>query len=212
MREKTGKIVQCKQCQKNFYLPKWRQKRKSKTNSCSVECYHKSTIGRRASKITKMRQSIALKGRIPKPMSEETKQKISKSKKGKRGFLHNCWKTGETKHKLGYVLIHKFKHPFAIKTGYIRRSRLVMEQWLRKHKPNHPALIKIKGKKYLRKGWIVHHKGIKYPIKSVKNRQDNRLENLQLFPNTSKHLKFHAFLRKKLRRTLPRQLLSKNCI
>jgi polyhydroxyalkanoate synthesis regulator phasin len=35
---------------------------------------------------------------------------------------------------------------------------------------------------------IVHHKGTKYPQDSIENKSDNRIENLQLWPNQKQHL------------------------
>ena len=45
--------------------------------------------------------------------------------------------------------------------------------------------------RYLKPEEIVHHKGTKYPMGSVKDKQDDRPENLQLFTNQSKHMEFH---------------------
>ena len=42
----------------------------------------------------------------------------------------------------------------------------------------------------------VHHKGIRYPINSIENKQDDKIDNLQLFPNEGKHQLFHYKLRK----------------
>ena len=96
----------------------------------------------------------------------------------------------------GYICILKPNHPFCNKDGYVFKSHLIMEKYLRKNKPNHPALVEINGIKYLRRKWVVHHKGIKYPLGSIENKQDDRIKNLQLFANKSKHTKFHWFLKK----------------
>jgi len=58
---------------------------------------------------------------------------------------------------LGYIFIKCPKHPFSNSSGYIREHRLVKERWLRKHEPDHPALIEIDGIKYLSPDWDVHH-------------------------------------------------------
>lgn len=110
------------------------------------------------------------------PCFEKTKKKISQMKKGKfKGSNSSNWKGGKYKCK-GYIYILKPKHPFANKMGYILRSHLVMEKII---------------KRYLKPEEIVHHKGIKYPIGSIENKQDDRPENLRLFKNNSEHRKFH---------------------
>lgn len=85
------------------------------------------------------------------------------------------WKGGR-KIQYGYVYILKPSHPFTNNKGYIYEHRLVMEKYLGR---------------YLKPEERIHHKGIKYPIGSVDNKQDNRIENLQLFPNHRSHMKFH---------------------
>ncbi len=76
----------------------------------------------------------------------------------------------------GYVYISKPSHPRADRDGYVKQANLVMEKLLGR---------------YLIPPELVHHKGIKYPLGSIKNRQDDRPENLQLFANHSTHIKFH---------------------
>ena len=104
-------------------------------------------------------------------------QLFQKGQKQPTGKNHPRWKGGKTINSQGYVLIKKRNHPFCDHQFYVRRSHLVME--------------KILGR-YLKPEEIVHHKGIKYPIDSIKNKQDDRPENLQLFANNSKHTKFHS--------------------
>ena len=45
--------------------------------------------------------------------------------------------------------------------------------------------------RYLSPKEVVHHRGINFPINSIENRQDNSPENLKLFENHTKHMKFH---------------------
>ena len=137
------------------------------------------------SKETLERMSLAAKGR---KHSEETKRKMSESKKG---FIP--WNTGKKcpqftgknnpnwggekhKHSAGYIFIYAPNHPFAIHGRYVFEHRLVMEKHLGR---------------YLTRKEVVHHRGIKYPIGSIENKQDNRIENLRLFANESEHTTFH---------------------
>lgn len=89
----------------------------------------------------------------------------------KKGNQHPHWKGGKVKHSKGYFQVYNPNHPFANHMGYILEHRLVMEKYLRR---------------YLKREEVVHHKN--------EILTDNRLENLLLFPNTQKHLKFHKSL------------------
>ncbi|GAI12514.1 unnamed protein product [marine sediment metagenome] len=100
--------------------------------------------------------------------SIETKQKISEST---RGCKNPNWNGGKGIQK-GYILIYNPHHPFKNNGNYVFEHRLVMEQWLRKHEPNHPALIETNGEKYLNPKWQPHHINGK--------RDDNRIENLEV--------------------------------
>jgi len=81
-----------------------------------------------------------------------------------------------------YVNIYFPQHPYAIlRKRYVAEHRLVMEKHIGR---------------YLAPVEVVHHKGIKYLISSPENKQDNRIENLQLFPNNKIHTSFHQSLKK----------------
>lgn len=69
--------------------------------------------------------------------------------------------------KKGYVVEYRPNHPFCQRGGWILQHRLVMEDCLGR---------------FLKKEEVVHH------INGIKN--DNRIENLELFANHSEHLKF----------------------
>ena len=127
-----------------------------------------------------------------KKLSKEHKEKLSLAHKGQvawnkglkypqiSGNKHPNWKGGKIIDKDNYIRILKPNHPFCDKRGYILRSHIVMEKMI---------------KRYLKPEEVVHHKGIKYPIDSIENKQDDRPKNLQLFANKSEHTKFHNFFR-----------------
>ncbi len=112
--------------------------------------------------------------------SLESKKKNAESQKKRakihpnsylRGEKHQFWNGGKT-HAHGYVLVLA-KHPKADMYGKVREHVLVIEKQLGR---------------YLTKDEKVHH------INGIKD--DNRLENLQLFPSQSEHLKEHWRLRR----------------
>jgi len=92
------------------------------------------------------------------------------------GENHPRWGGGIKTNYYGYIFIYQIDHPFRNKANYVKRSRLIMEEHLGR---------------YLTPKEQVHHKGVKYPIKSIQNRQDDRIENLMLFKNNSAHKRFH---------------------
>jgi hypothetical protein len=97
-------------------------------------------------------------------LTEETKAKISFLKTGSG---NSNWRGGRTE-RYGYVRIWAPEHPFKNQRGYVLEHRLVMEKHLGR---------------FLKKGEVVHH------INGIRN--DNRIENLQLFPSNYAHAKHH---------------------
>lgn len=93
-----------------------------------------SHLGLRLSKKAKQKISLAMRGgRHPlygKPVSEETRKKMSLGHADFNGANNPQWKGGRHRTKTGYILIKKPEHPYANRTGYIREHRLVMEKFL----------------------------------------------------------------------------------
>ncbi len=144
--------------------------------------------GRKQSEEVKLKMSLLLKERYKSPearkratahfignkwnigrkQSEEHIKKVIEAKKGKYlGEKAPSWKGGEYKNWGGYILVLRHDHPYSDKRHYIMKHRLIMEEHL---------------DRYLTKDEVVHHtNGIK---------DDNRIENLQLFESHSEHRKF----------------------
>lgn len=94
-----------------------------------------------------------------------------------KGSNSSAWRGGRRIKASGYAQIKlpqdSFFYPMATKQGYVLEHRLVMAQYL------HRCLLP----------WeIVHHKGTKYPLGSIENKSDNRIENLQLLPSVTYHI------------------------
>jgi hypothetical protein len=105
-------------------------------------------------------------------LSKETKEKLALARRGMRfssGIKFDAKLIpinikGKINHN-GYIFLHIPSHPKANKQGYIYEHRLIMEKHLGRMLSNDE---------------IVHH------INDIRN--DNRIENLMLFPNNGKHL------------------------
>ena len=93
----------------------------------------------------------------------------------RKGEKHKHWKGGFTIISTGYRKVHvpkdDFFHSMADPSSYVLEHRLVMAKHLGR---------------CLHRWEIVHHKGTKYPKGSIENKQDNRIENLQLI-SVDKH-------------------------
>jgi len=97
----------------------------------------------------------------------------------KKGKDNINWKGGKTISSQGYVYIYKPYHPFCDKHGYIFEHRLVMEKKLGR---------------YLTKDEAIHHIDF--------DKTNNNINNLHLFPNKSKHMRYHEFLKNCVRGVL----------
>ena len=92
--------------------------------------------------------------------------KIMKDRKGEN---HPNFK-GRIINIQGYILIYSPNHPYKNNHNYVLEHRLVMENYLGR---------------YLNNKEVVHH------LNGIKN--DNKIENLLLFPNESAHQLFKHF-------------------
>lgn len=85
------------------------------------------------------------------------------------GPEHPSWKGGRTRDSYGYMRVwldpSDFYYPMVAHQNYVLEHRLVMAKSLGR---------------CLSSWEIVHHKATKYPKGSIEDRQDNRIENLQL--------------------------------
>ena len=132
---------------------------------CNRKCYKEHFIPWHKNKTGVYSQKTLSKFRLAKL----GKPSLRKGKKFPQfsGKNHPNWRGGITKNPQGYILVRKPDHPKAI-NGYIKRSYLVMERKLGR---------------FITKQEIVHHINL--------DKTDDRPENLMLFPNQSKHAKYH---------------------
>jgi len=166
----------CIICGKSFTFYKSRPK-----NCCSHKC---AGISRKGKSPQKYRNCKCLNcGKIFNCYKNRPRKYCSRKCSGKSraiflGEKSPNWKGGRKISERGYILIYIRNHPYATKGGkstmYIKEHRLVME--------NHIG-------RYLRPEEVVHH------ING--NKQDNRIQNLMLFSNHSKHMIFCKHNRKR---------------
>ena len=109
-------------------------------------------------------------GRFVKGFSGSTKTQFKKGRmsrnKGRFGKDAVNWKGGRKKDKEGYIYIFQPNHPRAIKGGYVREHRLVVEKQIGR---------------YLTPKETVHH---------LNGKQDNRPEKLMAFIDDATHQRF----------------------
>lgn len=91
------------------------------------------------------------------------------------GSKNGKWKGGCSKDLSGYMRILMSTHPNCDCYGYVKEHRLIVEKQIGR---------------YLHRWEIVHH------INGIKD--DNRLENLMLFPNEKAHRTYHSKVKEKL--------------
>jgi hypothetical protein len=126
--------------------------------------------------------------------SEKTKKKMKEKAKKRFKNIKNHPHYIDGKNRLGgYILIRVPNHPFTNSNKYILEHRLVIEAYLNKtsfkkwieygRKGNYPKKVR-----FLTKKEIIHH------INGI--RDDNRLKNLMLFPNSKAHHQFRHLNKK----------------
>jgi len=129
-------------------------------------CKNKRMTGKHHSEKSKRKMGRAIRKRWQNSEFRE-KMKIVFIGCRNKGSKHWNWKKGNRKDR-GYIYILKPEHPFAIKSGYVRRSRLIMEKQIGR---------------YLTPEEIVHHIN--------ETTDDDRIENFILFKNRAFHRWFH---------------------
>jgi len=166
--KKTGKLLTCKICDKKFWVNKFRLDNEN-PQYCSVKC---------GCKIAKQKgeniECIVCGKKTYTRTRDLSNKKFCSNKcrhKYTRGSKHHNWINGKSINKNGYIIIQSPDHP-KNNNGYVLEHRLVMEKHLGR---------------YLKNKEVVHH------INGIRN--DNRLENLMLFPNNTAHIHFHKLLR-----------------
>jgi len=118
----------------------------------------------------RLKISLANRGKI---RSEEQRANYRRAfSKRFKGADNGRWKGGRKKSPLGYILIWNPSHPYVMKGGYVLEHRLIMEKQLGR---------------YLNPNEEVHH------INGI--RDDNRGENLRLFPSRAAHVSFERKMR-----------------
>lgn len=140
-------------------------KDKLATRIVSQETRDKISAARKGKSLSSEHRAAIAKAGMGKRPTEETRIKLSESKKGTN---HPRWCGNRRKTKSGYIEIRIPQHPNAGAFGFVLEHRLVMENNLGR---------------YLSKEEKVHH------INGV--RDDNRIENLKLI-SQSEHAKIHG--------------------
>lgn len=183
-----GAVLNCVICNKEFKVP---PSRAGTAKTCSKDCADKI---RNAGKVKeKVKLTCKECGSVFYEHESHAKRRVccteecwrkymGKARFGtKRGANNPAWKGGLVEHSRGYLYVHAPDHPFA-SNAYVFEHRLIMERWLREHRPKSQYLTGLGNNKYLRQDIIVHHKN--------GDKKDNRLENLECMTQ-SEHMRHH---------------------
>ena len=100
---------------------------------------------------------------------------------GLKGSANASWKADKKESRYGYIQIRCPEHPFRDGNDFVFEHRLVAEKYLLTAENS----IEISGNKYLKPGYVVHHKDF--------DRKNNTPENLQVM-TFAEHQSFHTKL------------------
>jgi len=113
---------------------------------------------------------------------EERLRRLSLLQSFPKGPDHPNWQGGQKVSESGYRLIRLPEHPYSV-NGYFPEHRLVVENWMRDHFPNHRFMVELGGEVFLRRSTVVHHRD--------EEKANNILANLVLLESQSTHLSWH---------------------
>lgn len=162
------------------------EERMNKGKFCSSKCFGDTIRGKKNFKI-----SLAMTGRSSPNKGKHIRTNTGRThfKKGvhyspstefKKGIIPHNYSGGITKKQGGYIMEKIAGHPGIGKFGYIKRSHLVIEKFI---------------KRYIKRGEIVHH------INGIT--EDDTPGNLILFSSSSAHGRFHFYPE----RVLPEEII-----
>ncbi len=148
---------------------------------CSQHCHGAYIRGTGRGRQPNVEYSCAVCGKLVRAYRSPSSQHSNSPKycslqctgAAQRGSANPSWSGGRHTLDTGYVVVLAPGHPSADIRGYVLEHRLGMERVIGR---------------YLTEEEVVHH------INGVKD--DNRSENLQLFPDQSAHLRHHNQMRK----------------
>lgn len=150
----------CEVCDKPMYVKPYNLKRVKHGITCSKNCFS-------------IRQRTAMKGK-------------NNHQYGLKGKLNSSWKGGKRISTYGYILVSDPTHIRVSNTSnpYVFEHVIIVEQNYTQFDPSY--FIEYKGRIFLSKDYIVHHKD--------GNRQNNSLDNLLILTKPQ-----HTLLHNKMR-------------
>jgi|26BtaG_2_1085354.scaffolds.fasta_scaffold00122_35 hypothetical protein len=176
--------VECLTCEKSFYARPFDIK-KGNGKFCSRKCWAKSRKGipspKKGTGLGKIKLECLACSKIFEVWPSRLKRgdtqfcSLKCARSVRSGTKAPCWKGGIKFEKhAGYVLLFKPDHPHSDSTGYIKRARFLTSETLGRP---------------LKEKEVTHH------INGIKD--DDRIENLYLFPSQSEHQRYHRLSKSK---------------